>query len=518
MQSSKGVVAAGHPLTASTAELILKDGGNAFDAAIAALATACVVEPALASLGGGGFMLARPANGEPVLYDFFVHTPRHRRPESEIDFRPILVDFGAATQEFHIGRGAVAVPGVAKGLFEVHQDLASMPMTELVAPAMQLARNGTPVNDFQAYVMRLLEDIFTATPQAAALYGSRERPGELVAEGETLYQPEFADTLDQLSREGADLFYRGEIARALEQDMKDGGHITALDLEQYRVEKRRPLSIAYHGVQLLSNPPPSSGGLLIAFALGLLEGETPGQAPFGSSEYVTRLATAMDLTSQARLEAGLAEDLSDTAANRLLDPDHVAAWRQRISGRARANRGTTHISLIDSNGNIATLSTSNGEGSAYVIPGTGIALNNMLGEEDLNPGGFHRWPRAERMTSMMAPSVARYPDGRLIATGSGGSNRIRTAILHVLLNLVDFDMDVESAVSSPRIHYENNLLSVEGGFDRSKIAEALSAFPQHKLWEARNMFFGGAHTVVADGREFGGAGDPRRGGVCVIAA
>ena len=153
-----------------------------------------------------------------------------------------------------------------------------------------------------------------------------------------------------------------------------------------------------------------------------------------------------------------------------------------------------------------------------MIPGTGIVMNNMLGEDDLNPGGFHRWTPDERMTSMMAPTALAWRDGRRVATGSGGSNRIRTALLQVLVDLVDFAMEVEDAVAAPRIHVEDSFLSVEGGFDPERIAPVLEAWPEHQVWEAANMFFGGAHTVASGPRGVEGAGDSRRDGACAIVA
>ncbi len=176
------------------------------------------------------------------------------------------------------------------------------------------------------------------------------------------------------------------------------------------------------------------------------------------------------------------------------------------------------MSVIDAAGNVASATASNGAGSDYVVPGTGIVMNNMLGETDLNPGGFHRWSLDERMTSMMTPTALAWRDGRKVATGSGGSSRIRTALLQVLVNLVDFAMAVEEAVAAPRIHVEDSFLSVEGGFDPERIAPVLEAWPDHQLWDAPNMFFGGAHTVASGPRGVEGAGDPRRGGACVIVA
>jgi gamma-glutamyltranspeptidase/glutathione hydrolase len=513
---ARGVVAAGHAVTADAADQILRAGGNAYDAVLAALAAACVAEPVLASPGGGGFLLALPAEGPSRLYDFFVHTPSARRPMADLDFYEITADFGTTTQDFHIGRGTVAVPGVVRGLFEIHRDLCRMPLREIVAPAVERARAGVLVTEFQAYLFRVVQATFLATPQCRAVFGSQHGGEGLVEAGESLRQAELADTLEILAIEGEDLFYRGEIARQIHSDMAAGGQLTADDLAAYRVERRTPLSVDYAGARIHTNPPPSSGGLLIAFALGLLEATPQPRGAFGTAEHLAGMARVMALTNEARVAAQARAPGTHLNADALLAPDLLGEYRARVAGRAASRRGTTHMSVIDGAGSLASLTVSNGEGSGYVVPGTGVVLNNMLGEEDLNPGGFQRWPAAHRMTSMMAPSAVRWPDGRRIALGSGGSNRIRTAVLQVLSNLVDHGMTVEQAVLAPRVHHEGDLLSIEGGFDPERIRATLDEYPSHQLWHERNMFFGGAHAAEARGGSLAGIGDPRRAGACLI--
>jgi gamma-glutamyltranspeptidase/glutathione hydrolase len=514
----RGIIAAGHELTARSGAEILRAGGNAFDAALAALATACVVEPVLASLGGGGFLLAQPTREAARLYDFFVQTPRVCRESSEIDFRPIIADFGTAEQEFHIGPGAVATPGIVRGLFAVHRDLGRLPIRELFQQAVHHARDGMVVNALQAYIFGVISAVYRSRPAAMAIYGSTQEAGRLVGEGETLCQPALADTLESLAIEGEDLFYRGEIAAVIVRDVRSGGHLEAADLAGYEPILRRPLAFDYRGKHLFTNPPPASGGLLVGFGLQLLAARAIGVAGFGSPEHLASLARVLALTQEARLVTRA----HDTAARRdeasMLDPAFIDRYRKLLAGHAPARRGTTHISVIDAQGNVAALSVSNGEGSGCVAPGTGIMLNNMLGEQDLNPAGFHCWPVNSRMTSMMAPTLINYPDGRLVALGSGGSNRIRSAILQVVSNLVDFAMDAEEAVIAPRMHLEDSHLSVEGGFEGEHLHELLATYPSHHLWEERNLFFGGVHTVLRDGATLRGAGDPRRGGVCQVVA
>ena len=516
--SARGVVAAGHPDTAAAAREILAEGGNAFDAALAAVCAACVAEPVLASLGGGGFLLARQAKGEARLYDFFVATPRVRRAEADIDFHPILADFGTATQEFHIGLGAIATPGLVKGLFRCHRELGRLPIGRLFEPAVRLAREGVRLRVVDAYLFTVVGPILLAEPEGRALYG--HGGARLLAEGEVLRQPELADTLEALGREGDELFYKGEIGQGIARFCAEGGgQLTAGDLADYEVEARPPLEVRYRGARILLNPPPSSGGILLAFALELLAGREP--AAMSEAGRLALLAEVMRLTNRARVEAGLREALDDPkqdAAARLLDPGLLARYAREIRGRPAALRGTTHISVADAEGNLAALSVSNGEGCGHFLPGTGIMLNNMLGEEDLNPSGFHAWREGQRMTSMMCPCIAESGEGTTSALGTGGSNRIRTAILQVLLNTLDLGLSLRAAVDKPRLHVEGGTASIESGYGPD-VMEALEAGEDTLArWPRHNLFFGGVHAVArhADG-SFDAAGDPRRGG-CTDAA
>jgi gamma-glutamyltranspeptidase/glutathione hydrolase len=192
-------------------------------------------------------------------------------------------------------------------------------------------------------------------------------------------------------------------------------------------------------------------------------------------------------------------------------------YQNSILHRSRFNRGTTHMSVADRWGNVASLTVSNGEGCGHIVPGTGIMLNNMLGEEDLNPHGFQQWQLNTRLSSMMAPALIRKNDGTIIALGSGGSNRIRSAILQVIVNLLDYDMPLYEAVQHPRLHLENDLLSLEPGFDEEVLKTLLKDYPARKRWSEQSLFFGGVHAVQINDGGFVGAGDARRGGeACVV--
>lgn len=516
MGGTRGAVAAGHQITAEAAAEILKEGGNAFDAALAALFASCVAEPVLASLGGGGFLLARSAQGTPILYDFFTQTPRRKKPLGEVDFFPIVADFGAAQQEFHIGIGSIATPGLVRGIFQIHRDLCRLPLSTIIQPACDAARNGVAINELQYYISDVISPIIKSSQGALSLHAEQGAPGSIAGPGKIVHHREMADTFEQLAKEGDALFYLGDIGQTLVRVCGErGGYLCREDLEAYTVEKRLPLELGYHGYHLFANPPPSVGGTLIAFSLALLETEDlKGFAP-GDYEHLIRIAQAQKLTQQLRHEYGVDQNLAPATSHEILGEKYINSYRATMRNHLEFPRGTTQISIVDSEGNMASMTVSNGEGSGYVIPGTGIMMNNMLGEEDINPHGFHQWPTDRRIASMMSPTLVLSDDGLAIATGSGGSNRIRSAVLQVLVNLLDFGLDMGEAVEQPRIHFEAELLNLESGLSQTTIEQLIKAFPEHKLWPGKNLFFGGAHTVMFSHDGLKGKGDSRRGGVCI---
>lgn len=512
----KGTVAAGHPETAKAAELILRAGGNAYDAIIAAFWMSCVAEPVLTSIGGGGFLMAHPHQQPPLLYDFFVQTPHHKAIEPKVNFHPIIADFGTVQQEFHIGLGAAATPGNIKGIFKIHKDLATLPMIELAQPAIEAAYNGTVINELQSYIFSIVAPIYTATEKTKNNY-CQHLPGQLPITGQCFKQPDLGNLIESLAKAGASLFYQGDLAHVLiDLCQQQGGYLTHKDLQNYRVIMRKPLEIKYHAAKLLTNPPPSSGGLLIGFALKLLSSIDINQYAFGSYEHLMLLADIMSQTNKARIDAHLDAHCTENDLNNIYDETFMHLYQQHIRDRTASFRGTTHISIIDEQSNVASMTTSNGEGCGYMVPQCGFMLNNMLGEEDINPNGFHQWATNQRMTSMMSPSLIEFENQSLIATGSGGSNRIRTAILQILINLIDYKMNINQAVNSPRIHYENNFLNIEKGFESTTIKKLVQNFPQNKQWDDINLFFGGTHSVMRNKNIFDGVGDPRRGGVNII--
>lgn len=495
-------IAAGHRRTAEAAEEILRAGGTAVDAAIAGALTACVAEPVLASLLGGGFLMVREPSGKAQLLDFFIQTPRRKLPESEIDLRSVEADFGGAKQVFHVGAASIGAPGAARGLFEAHKAFGVIPFPELAAYAARLAKKGEPLSRFQAGVSAIVAPVIGASAEALALYGDGEAP---LKEGAAFINPDLADVIETYASEGDRFIHEGEVASALLS--LGGGHLTAEDLRRYEARWRAPLEERRGEAKLSLNPPPSLGGALIAFALRLIE-RTARPADF---------ARAFDATTQARIESALSED-PVAGARRLLAPDLAERWRKEVSGKKAAVNGTTHISVVDARGMGAALTLSNGTGSGMIAPGTGIMANNMLGEEDLVGSDLLNWRCDERLSSMMAPMAVTWPDGRFAMLGSGGSNRIRTALAQVAAHLTDRGMRPEEAVAAPRVHVE---AWPEADFEdrlREDEREALiAAFPEARGWAESSMFFGGVHVAMREAKgAVSAAADERRDGVAVI--
>jgi len=500
------VVATGHELVSQAAAQILEAGGNAFDAAVAAGFAGAVAEQTLTSLGGGGFLLARTAGMEgpceEIFFDFFVNTPGlGRNLVEEPHFFPVTVNFGGSVQEFNIGLGSVAVPGTLKGLLHVQERLGRMPLRDVVEPAIRLAR-GHRLNDFQAGFLRLLHPIMTMSATGRALY---EPGGRYRKPGDILKNPAMADFLEVLPEDRGREFYEGEIAREMVRDMEaEQGLLTMEDLKQYQVRERKPLRIRYRDYTLLTGPPPSLGGTLIGLSLAILEKlDVPEQ--WGSGPHLLQTFALMQEVERLR-DLGIA---SPEALQQFRESGEVTGSAETIRS---FSRGTTHISVADGQGNIASMTCSNGEGSGYFAPHTGIMLNNMMGEDDLHPEGFHASPPGIRVSSMMAPSALLRENRVELVLGSGGSKRIRTAMTQVLSQYIDFRRDIHSAVHAPRLHWDGSRIQVEPGFSPEAV-DLLRSRAEVNVWDELNVYFGGVHTVVP-GRK--GVGDPRRGGAVAV--
>jgi gamma-glutamyltranspeptidase/glutathione hydrolase len=337
-----------------------------------------------------------------------------------------------------------------------------------------------------------------AAPEGAAVYAPG---GRLLRAGDTLRNPDLAATFELIAELGFDRARREVVEPAILATLsQSGGLITAEDLAGYEVIERRPLEARYRDAALLTNPPPSSGGVLIAAALRWLDARP---APRSALEHYLGAVRAGEVANAMRDER-FPEDLHhDDAIDRVL---------ARRAGPARKPTGTTHISAVDAEGGMASFSSSNGSASGVVAAGTGVLLNNMMGEEDLNPGGLGLTRPGRRLSSMMAPTIVMRGGRPHAALGSAGSNRLRSAILQTVMSLIDADLPPAEAVARPRVHPEGDGVDVEGGVPEEAVAALAADGLRLRRWEGMNLFFGGVSAVRTGDGPPTGAGDPRRGG------
>lgn len=467
------VVAAGCRETAEAAADVLRAGGNAVDAAVAGSFAAFVAEPLLASAGGAGLLTVALRDQPPVEVDFFSPAPGHGPRPAAPDFVAVPIDFGSAIQTFHIGRASVAPPLALDGLALASRRLGRLPLARALAPAVALAREGVTLGPEGALVYSLLWPIQDHSDAARALAGG-SRPGP----SRVLKNPALADLLEEVAVHGGS---PPRFERALLQDFGPaaGGLLTRADLDaaQPRIQPPRTIALGDWTVHTSSRP---GGAALGAIVRRLIEDESV----LDEAAHVLRVAEA--------------------------------CRHGHSTGVLEARGSTTHLSVIDHEGGAAAVTLTNGEGCGYVAEGTGVQPNNFLGEEDLNPNGFHRHRAGAALPTMVAPTIASYRGEPRYVLGSGGSNRIRSVVAQVLHRLVRGE-PLEDAVLRPRVHAEDDDVWVEL-VERTQpdaIRAALAgAFSRVHAFEDRAFFFGGVHTAVG-GAAREGMGDPRRGGAVV---
>ena len=505
-----GVIAAGDARTAEAGAEILRAGGNAVDAICAASCMAFVAEAPLCGPGGSGVLLAGEA-GQLQVLDFFAVVPG-LGPDRSVptDFHHVDIDFGPTTQRFHVGRASAAVPGTLFGLLEAHRRYGRVPWSTLVQPAADAARQGLEPSDQLVFIVELLRPILEMGDTTRELFfDAKGRPH--------FGNPALADLLEALASEGEPLL-RGPVCDALVREFgpRSGGLLTAEDLARYAPVWREPLRVDLGDFAVLTNPPPSSGGSLVALGLRLAA-QRKSVPTWSSPEHATELAALL-----AAVDHGKSQSNEDRGP---LDDAVLAAAREVFEGKRNPGTGggrelgsTTHISVLDAEGQVAALTMSNGEGCGYSLSAYGMHINNFLGEEDINPGGFHRQAPGTWMTTMMAPTAVLHQGKPALVLGTGGSNRIRSALLLTLLHTLTSERSLEQAVIAPRMHVEGSQL----WYERSDLPEASEAalreaWPGAIDFGARNMFFGGVHAI--DGRNgLVGVGDARRGGTVIEVA
>ncbi len=475
----KGAVACGNLQTAKAALEAFLEGGNAFDAAVAASLAATVAESGLSGLAGGGLAVAFLAeSNKAVFFDFFVNAPgKGLKGSVKKDFERITLEFTSSTQDFYVGAASVAVPGTPMGLKLLKESLGRLPWEKVVAPAVRLAREGFEVDELQAACFRILKPIFERDRKAFELFypgGCAPKPGT------RLKNPALGEFLEGFPESVTEL-YRGKTARELSEFvLSRGGLLTERDLREYEVRVEDAFEVRFGAGSFFTVRPPHPGGELLRSGIEVFE-KNFSSGRFGGREHLSALTSA--LLSQERARKAFFERLF--------------------------SKGTTHISTADEQGNLCGITFTFGEGSGVFYEKLGLFLNNIMGEEDLHPNGFFSYEPGERIPSMMSPGVLELRTRRFVM-GSGGSKRIRSALLQVVINLSYLGMEPEEAVASPRIHYEDGVFQVEPGFSEELLEELVE---RANAWPEKNLYFGGVHIV---GSDLSGCGDPRRAGTFAV--
>jgi|TARA_B110000238_G_scaffold124271_1_gene134443 gamma-glutamyltranspeptidase/glutathione hydrolase len=531
LRVKNGIVTSASKLASEVGVETLKAGGNAVDAAVATAFALAVTWPSAGNIGGGGFMVYHGDDGHATTFDF-----REKAPLAATERMYLGLDGNVVDNSNHIGALAVGVPGTVAGLWKAHQELGSLPWADLVAPAVRLARDGIPINYSLYTGFARSKGRFDQYPSSAAKFFKAD--GSLYELGETWRQPDLAHTLELIQNNGADGFYKGENAERLAGFMADiGGIITEEDLLKYESQEREPIRGTYRGYDIVSMPPPSSGGVALVEMLNILEGFDLAGMGHNSADYLHVLTETM-----RRAYADRAEHLGDPDFNegmplqRLMDKDYAETLRASIDmdeasesspedfAQIYESEETTHFSIVDKKGNMVsmTYTLEFGYGSGIVVEGGGYLLNNEMGDFNAVPGVTTARgligttpnlvePQKRPLSSMTPTIVAK--DGKPVFTaGSPGGKTIINTTMQVILNVIDHEMNIAQSVEAGRIHHQwlPDVTSIEAG-GLSPDTVRLYEEKGHRVTERGGQ---GAAMAVYHDREnglFEGAADSRRG-------
>lgn len=542
VHARQAMVASVHEAASQAGIDVLKDGGNAVDAAVAVGFALAVVHPQAGNLGGGGFLLFRDPHGKTGFLDFREMAPAAASRDMYLDPQG-----GVMAEASVIGYKAIAVPGSVAGLTYAHKKWGKLPLKRVMEPAIRLAKNGFRLN--YADAQDLADPKLAEFPESRRIF---QRDGRLYQQDEILRQPELAKTLKRIAKNPED-FYRGKIAARLVEEMqKHGGPITAADLAQYAVKEREPLRGTYRGYEIISAPPPSSGGIVLLEALNMLEGFNLGALGSRSADSIHLTVEAFRRAYMDRAELLGDPDFAKVPVAQLIDKKYAAAWRESINpdqasvstalqrpagtfneldrmARGAVSRSesadTAHYSVVDAQGNaVAVTTTLNDSFGSRVTPaGLGFLLNNEMDDFAAKPGTPNMYgliqgeanaiAPGKRPLSSMTPTIVT-KDGKLfLVLGSPGGGKIITTVANTLMGVIDYGLNIQDAVNAPRFHHQwmPDSLTLEAvGFspDTVKILESRG----HKIERVETWSDGECIAVDPATGERLGASDPRNPG------
>jgi gamma-glutamyltranspeptidase/glutathione hydrolase len=520
------MVVSGSPLASAVGRDILRQGGNAIDAAVGVGFALAVVHPEAGNLGGGGFMVMRTREGEVRSLDFRETAPGAATRDMYVD------STNSADDRSITGDLSAGIPGSVAGLVEAQRQMGRLPLASVITPAIRLAREGFTIDRYRSESIRGDSARLSSFAASRAAFLPDGRPP---AVGAVLRQPDLAATLEAIRERGADGFYRGPVADLIVAEMqRGGGLISHEDLRAYRPIWREPVRIQYAGYTILSMPPASSGGVTMGEILNIMEGFRP-LPPFGSPALMHREAEAMRRAFTDRNTLLGDPGFVRNPIEHLLSKDYAATLRSQIGPRAsitpafepavRQGSSTTHYSVVDAEGNAVSCTTTlnNSYGSAVTVTGAGFLLNDEMDDFTTAPGKPNLYGLVQgeanaiapgkRMLSAMTPSLILDPQGRLfMLVGTPGGPRIITMVYHVISNVIDHRMSLPAAVAAPRLHHQAlpDRIEIEpGGFPRATL-DSLRALG-HALADD-DGYWGDVEAIERTTQGWQGVSDPRRGG------
>lgn len=530
VEAQNGMVVSAYPDASEIGAEVLRNGGNAVDAAVATGFALAATHPTAGNIGGGGFMVIRFPDGRATTFDFREKAPLTAHPEMFLD------ENGEYSSEIHhYSHLAVGVPGTVAGFALAHESYGSAEWGDLVEPAAELARDGFVVSERLAASLERMLPRFERYPATHAQFS---KDGSPYQPGDTLVQADLGATLERIRDQGRDGFYAGTTARLLAEEMeRGGGAITEEDLARYEAQERAPVTGAYRGLDVISMPPPSSGGTALVQMLNVLEGWELASMDRNSPEFAHHLVEAMRRAFRDRATYLADPDFADVPVERLTSKEYAAELRagveagtagasspEDVSAAATAPESmeTTHYSVVDGDGMAVsvTYTLEGGYGSFITVPGAGFLLNNEMGDFNARPGLTNdqgligtepNLARPEqRMVSSMTPTILAR-DGRLVAVvGSPGGRTIINTVLQIVLNVADFEHSPAEAVAARRLHHQwlPNVAYLEEGYMSAEQAAALEAMGHAVEWRRSQ---GIAHCIFVDGASGAlvGVPDPR---------
>lgn len=506
-------IASESPQTVDAGVRLAELGGNAIDIAVGCALAATVSEALMCSLGGSAFINIKTPGRPPVLIDGadgMPAIPEQRRHNKENIWREVHLPYGDGIS-VNVGHASIAVPGMLRALELAWKLHGSLPWSEVVTPAVELARSGTTASE------TLVK--WLAIAGKAIFFPQKESRESFFPDGSTPLQkgdfhktPHLDTSLELIAKEGADALYKGDIGRAMASEISDNhGYVTFEDLRRYQAVIRKPITLSSRGYQLAINPPPAIGGAMVGSMIGLFD--LQWSAGMRERDKVLAIAHCQRAMFSLRHEEANA-NWGAVRAEQILQ----RAWLRRYLEKSHSPN-TMHLSVATGDGSVVAITMSNGYGSGISIPGTGIPCNNSLGEPELNPAGYLAIPPGGRVVSNMSPSVAWHADGMALAMGSPGASRITTTIFQGWVQFAYNGLSFEQAVRAPRLHVENIgnefVVQYETGVDVSSLKEHFNLRP----FPRQDMYFGALNIAGRDARgNLHALADGRRHGAQYVSA